>query len=167
MLQYTKRTKYIKLTNLFLLMSISKDIPLAEITLRRYEKPYNLPEREAIRKLCLSIGLLQPGDSRDIIVDILHVLLDARKEKRMLDFDTIAEGVVKKRKDENLPLKGVAPSNIRRQIRRLKEKYLVEKLQNGYRITEYENLSTLFRDKIEKLYLENILSRVREYFERW
>ena len=49
--------------------TISKDIPLAEITLRRYEKPYNLQKRELIRKLCLSIGLLQPGDSRDIIVE--------------------------------------------------------------------------------------------------
>ncbi len=51
-----------------------KDIPLGEITLRKYEKPYDAPKRELVRKVCLSLGLLQPGDSRDIIVDILLVL---------------------------------------------------------------------------------------------
>jgi len=53
-----------------------RDIPLAEITLRRYEKPYDSSKRELVRKICLSLGLLQPGDSRDIIVDILLVFKD-------------------------------------------------------------------------------------------
>ena len=35
----------------------SIDTPLCEITLRRYEKPYNLSKREIVRKLCLSFGL--------------------------------------------------------------------------------------------------------------
>ena len=48
---------------------VSRDIPLAEITLRRYEKPYDLNSRELVKKVCLSLGLLQPGDSRDVIVD--------------------------------------------------------------------------------------------------
>ena len=43
--------------------TISKDLPLSEITLRRYEKPYATNKRELTRKLCLSLGLLQPGDS--------------------------------------------------------------------------------------------------------
>ena len=51
---------------------VSKDIPLNEITLRRYEKP-NLQGRELVRKLCLSIGLLQPGDSRDVKIGRAHV----------------------------------------------------------------------------------------------
>ena len=58
---------------------ISKDIPLAEITLRKYERPANLSERELVRKLCLSVGLLQPGDSRDVVVDVLGVLIKAKK----------------------------------------------------------------------------------------
>ena len=58
-----------------------KDIPLSEITLRKYEKPNNLEKRELIRKICLSLGLLQLGDSRDIIVDILMVLVEANKNK--------------------------------------------------------------------------------------
>ena len=31
-----------------------KDIPLAEITLRKYEKPQSLEKRELVRKICLS-----------------------------------------------------------------------------------------------------------------
>ena len=50
---------------------VSRDTPLAEITLRRYEKPNLENRRDFIKKVCLSIGLLQPGDSRDVIVDIL------------------------------------------------------------------------------------------------
>ena len=62
-----------------------KDLPLGEITLRRYEKPYDSSQRELIRKVCLSLGLLQPGDSRDIIVDLLMVLEENRKEKKWMN----------------------------------------------------------------------------------
>jgi len=47
---------------------VSIDTPLAEITLRKYESPKGLEKRELVRKLCLSLGLLQPGDSRDVVV---------------------------------------------------------------------------------------------------
>ena len=71
--------------------TIAKDMPLAEITLRRYEKPANLSERELVRKLCLSVGLLQPGDSRDVIVDVLNVLIKAKKmQKNILALYTAA-----------------------------------------------------------------------------
>ena len=54
--------------------TVSKEVPLAEITLRKYEKPYNLKDRDLVKKLCLSIGLLQPGDSRDVIVDVNYLV---------------------------------------------------------------------------------------------
>ena len=54
---------------------VAKDLPLAEITLRKYAKPYRLDDRELVKKLCLSIGLLQSGDSRDVVVDVLHAIL--------------------------------------------------------------------------------------------
>ena len=57
---------------------ISRDTPLAEITLRRYEKP-TMSGRDLVRKFCLSVGLLQHGDSRDVVVDILFVLLQAKQ----------------------------------------------------------------------------------------
>lgn len=145
-------------------MVISKDTPLAEITLRRYEKPYDMPRRELIKKLCLSVGLLQPGDSRDIIVDVLHVLLEAKKSKKGLDSEEIQNLVVDFRKDRKLPLKGVAPSNIRRQVKRLRDIFLIEKVDNKYRISEFEDLEIIFNQKIEKYFLDNILARVREYF---
>ena len=145
--------------------TISKESPLAEITLRKYEKPSKSSERELVRKLCLSVGLLQPGDSRDIIVDILHVLLNAKKEKKELSSQDIEKIVISERKKQNLPLNGIASSNIRRQIRRLRELFLVEKVKNSYRITEFEDLTVIFEEKIRKFYLESIVGRVKEYFE--
>lgn len=145
--------------------TISRESPLAEITLRRYEKPSKLGERELVRKLCLSIGLLQPGDSRDIIVDILHVFLKAKKEKKELSSEEIEDLVIAERKKNNFPLNGIASSNIRRQIKRLRDIFLVEKVRNSYRVAEFEDLDVIFEEKIRKFYLESIVSRVKEYFE--
>lgn len=140
---------------------VAKDEPLAEITLRRYEKPYEMPRRDLIRKLCLSIGVLQPGDSRDVIVDVLQVLLDGKE----LGSEEIKKRVIKLREEQSLPLIGIASSNIRRQIKRLRDIHLVEKKANNYRITENEKLSVIFEQRIEKFVLPQILQRVKEYFE--
>lgn len=144
--------------------TISRDIPLSEITLRRYEKPVGLSERDLLRKLCLSIGLLQTGDSRDVVVDVLQALLRARSEKKTLAVPVLLQQVIALRTQYGLPLKGVAPSNIRRQLKRLRELFLAEKMGTSYRITEFESLSTLFDQKIKNLYLSNIVQRVDEYF---
>ena len=141
--------------------TISKDTPLAEITLRKYEQPYNLSKRELIKKLCLSIGLLQPGDSRNIIVDILLTLIE---EKRLLSSEEIQNKVIELRKKENLPLKGIAGSNIRRQLKRLKDLFLIENVKNSYRINENEALINIFEEKIERFYIKSILDRIKEYF---
>jgi hypothetical protein len=146
-------------------MVISKDTPLAEITLRRYEKPSDLPRRELIKRLCLSVGLLQPGDSRDIIVDILYVLLEAKRDKKGLDSEEIQNLVIDVRNEHKLPLKGVAPSNIRRQIKRLRDLFLIEKVDSKYRVSEFEDLEVIFDQKIEKYFLDNILGRVKDYFK--
>ena len=63
--------------------------PLAEITLRKYETPYKLGKRELAKKICLSLGLLQTSDNRDVIVDILLVLIEAQKNKESLDVEEI------------------------------------------------------------------------------
>ena len=141
--------------------TISKDTPLAEITLRRYEKPSNLKGRDLVRKLCLSIGLLQPGDSRDVIVDVLNAILTAKKE---LDSKEIEELVKEERKKHSLPMLGIAGSNIRRQLKRLKDMFLIESISNKYRVTENASLEEIFEEKIEKFYLESIKNRVKEYF---
>ena len=141
---------------------ISKDTPLAELSLRRYEKPQNLGRRELIRKLCLSMGLLQPGDSRDVVVDVLFVLLANQQE---LGSEEIKSKVIEIREEEKLPLQGVASSNIRRQLLRLRELYLVEKVKNNYRITENTSLSEIFNEKLESFLLPSILKRLKEYLK--
>jgi len=146
--------------------TISKDIPLAEITLRRYERPADLSERELVRKLCLSIGLLQPGDSRDIIVDILAVMVRAKKNQKNLTSDEICHLVIQERKNLKLPMLGIASSNIRRQLKRLKDILLVEKRLNAYRISEHSHLVEIFEEKIEKILLSSISSRIKEYLKK-
>ena len=142
---------------------VAKDTPLSEITLRKYEKPSPMSERLVVRKVCLSLGVLQPGDSRDVIVDIFHVLLKARKRKKFLTAKQLEDEVIKCRTKTNTPLLGIAGSNIRRQLRRLKELMLVEKVNNGYRISEFMTLTELYENKIEKFYLNSISERIKEY----
>ena len=144
--------------------TISKDTPLSEITLRRYEKPSVTSKRDLTRKVCLSIGLLQPGDSRDIIVDILQVLMDNKNEQIFMNSEEIKEKVILSRKKQKLPLKGIASSNVRRQLKRLRDIYLVENIRNQYRIAEFEELHVIFKKQIKDFYLKNILERVEDYF---
>jgi hypothetical protein len=140
-----------------------KEVPLSEITLRRYEKPYEMSRRELVRKVCLSLGLLQPGDSRDIIVDIFFVLEDARKNKQWLSSFQIRDKVEEARKSNSLEIKGLAESNIRRQLKRLRDAMLVDKQENQYRISEFAPISELFTNKIEKFLIPQSLERIKEY----
>lgn len=140
-----------------------RDIPLSEVTLRKYEKPYDAPKREVVRKVCLSLGLLQPGDSRDVIVDILLVLEDAKKQKIMLSSFEIKDKVDALRKQNSLEAKGLAESNIRRQLKRLRDAMLAEKLENKYRLSEFMSISEIFTTKIEKFLVPQIIERIKEY----
>ena len=147
-------------------MKVARDTPLMELTLRRYERPSNLNERELVRKFCLSIGLLQPGDSRDVVVDVLYVLLAAKKHRKKLSSEDIKDEVIVVRTNYNRPMIGIASSNIRRQIKRLKDILIVEKVRNSYRITEFADLSENFENKIEQFILPTIVGRVKEYFKK-
>ena len=144
---------------------ISRDTPLAEITLRRYEKP-TMNERELVRKFCLSVGLLQPGDSRDVVVDILHVLLQAKQRGEQLHSEEIKNAVIKERKRAGVPPLGIAASNIRRQLKRIKDLHLIETNANLYRITEFGELHELFEEKVEQFLLKSVIGRVKEYLKR-
>ena len=140
-----------------------KEEPLGEITLRKYEKPYQLSFRELVKKICLGLGLLQPGDSRDIVVDILLVLLNAKKQKKEMNLEEIKKGVIELRNKANLELKGIADSNIRRQLKKLSNIFIVEKKANKYRVSEFESLKKIFEEKIEKFYIVSIVERIKEY----
>ena len=144
--------------------TISRDTPLAEVTLRKYEKPSTLEGRELVRKFCLSIGLLQPGDSRDVVVDVLHVFLQ-NKEKEFTSVE-VERLVIENREKHKLNVLGVAPSNIRRQILRLRDVFILEKNANTYRINEGATLKELFIEKFEKYYFNSIMQRVKEYVNK-
>lgn len=146
-------------------MADFSETPLMEITLRRYELPHNLSERNTLKKICLSLGLLQPGDSRDVIVDILLVLEKAKKKKKALSAIEIKEELVQIRKKNDLSLDGTADSNIRRQLKRLRDRFLVEKVRNNYRILEFMSLEDIFENKIKKIILDSVLARNKEYFD--
>lgn len=140
-----------------------KELPLGEITLRRYEKPYESSKRDLVRKVCLSLGLLQPGDSRDIIIDLLLVLEDARKIRAWLNSFEIRDKVEEIRKQNSLEIKGLAESNIRRQLKRLRDSMLVDKQENKYRLSEFAPLSEIFETKIEKFLIPQTVERIKEY----
>ncbi len=105
---------------------------------------------------------MQPGDSRDVVVDVFQVLIDSRKE---LSSEEVEKLVVENRKKNKLKLLGIAPSNIRRQLKRLRDIFFVEKVANNYRISENARLTELFEEKIEKFYVRTIMDRVKEYLE--
>lgn len=144
---------------------ISRDTPLAEITLRKYEKP-TMSERELVRKFCLSIGLLQPGDSRDVVVDVLHVLLKAKQRSEELHSEEIKNKVMEERRNLRLPMLGIASSNIRRQLKRIKDLHLIETNANLYRVAEFGELSEIFEEKVENFILKSVLGRVKEYIKK-
>lgn len=143
-----------------------KDIPLGEIILRKYEKPYESSRRELVRKVCLSLGLLQPGDSRDIIVDLLLALEEARKTRTWLSSFEIRDKVETIRKENSLENKGLAESNIRRQLKRLRDNMLADKQENKYRISEFAPLSEIFENKIEKFLIPQTIERIKEYLNK-
>ncbi|MAG02392.1 hypothetical protein CMI42_03575 [Candidatus Pacearchaeota archaeon] len=140
-----------------------KDLPLSEITLRKYERPAGLEKRELVRKICLSLGLLQLGDSRDVIVDILLVLIDANKKKEKISSEEVGKRVDKIRKEYSLDVKGIAESNIRRQLKRLIDRMLIERIGNNYHLTEQLELREIFENNIEKFVIPQIIERVKDY----
>ena len=142
-----------------------KDIPLSEITLRKYEKPVGLEKRELVRKICLSLGLLQLGDSRDVIVDILLVLVNANKNKENLSSDEIGKRSEELRKKYSLETKGLAESNIRRQLKRLRDAMLIERFGNEYYLTEHSSLNEIFKNNIERFIIPQTIKRIKEYLE--
>lgn len=146
--------------------TISREVPLSEITLRRYEKPSeNLSGRELMRKVCLALGLLQPGDSRDVVVDVLHVIVDYSKRRKFVTMTELVEYVSVYRTNAKVGVLGSTLSNITRQVRRLKELGIVEKQLRGYRVREFSSLSDVFDEHVKDVYLTSITKRVEAYLK--
>jgi hypothetical protein len=143
-----------------------KEVPLSEITLRKYERPYDTSKRAIVRKICLSLGLLQPGDSRDVIVDILLALEDARVNRKELSSFDVQKKVKQIRETNSMNHMGLAESNIRRQLKRLRDLMLVDKINNRYKLSEFEPLSRLFEERIEKFLVPQTIERIKDYLVR-
>lgn len=141
---------------------ISKDRPLAEITLRKYEKPSQMERRELVRKICLSLGLLQPGDSRDVVVDVMQAFLDVKTPQSA---EEIVVWVASNRESKGLAMQGIAGSNIRRQIKRIKDLMIIEKTGTKYSLAEGMDLRTIFMERIERYHLAPIKERIIEYLD--
>ncbi|RMD58646.1 hypothetical protein D6825_00110 [Candidatus Woesearchaeota archaeon] len=124
--------------------------------LRRLEHPYRFSGRELVRRLCLSVGLVQESDSRDVVVDILHSLL---RSDVPLSHSEIARSVCTLRQRAGLDLKGCALSNIRRQTLRLRRFGFVEQCSRKYRAA---NIVDAF-ENFEKIYLSDMIRRVKDY----
>jgi hypothetical protein len=128
-----------------------KDIPLQEITLRKYESPAGLERKEIMRKFLLSVGLLQPGESRDVIVNIFELLHNSKGTG--LEPTEILNALGAQR--------GASAPNIRRQLRRMKDLKLVEKRQDGYHICE--SIPAVVENFIEPFVVKQTVERLKEY----
>lgn len=135
-----------------------KDIPLDNITIRRFESSYNDNLKELCRKFLISIGLLQIGESRDIINELFYQFILAAKDKVYLPIDKII--IVFEKKE------GGTGSNIRRHLRRLKDLNIIEKTPNGYRIVEFKPLNIIFKENIVEQLITPTIKRINEYAEK-
>jgi predicted transcriptional regulator len=73
---------------------------------------------------------------------------------------------MEERKTLGLPMLGIASSNIRRQLKRIKDLHLIETNANLYRITEWSDLSELFEEKVENFILKSVMSRIKDYLNK-
>ncbi len=135
-------------------MSVYKDVPITEITLRRFEKPPSDLDA-CIRRFCMSLGILQSGDSRDVIVDIMKLFIRAKNKQQLLSIEIIFS-LLKDRKGATMP-------NIRRHVRRLREIGLVEKYTLGYRIKEFMSITEFMQRHYKPFLLDPTVERVMEY----
>ncbi|MDD5417586.1 MAG: hypothetical protein PHW96_01695 [Candidatus Nanoarchaeia archaeon] len=139
--------------------TVSKETPISEITLRKFEKPYVNEPRQLMRKFCISLGLLQPGDSRDIIVDLMLLFNAAKKQKVILTPDVIYKNMANHSVDKI----GMAPSNIRRHLKRLKDMKFIEKYGIGYRTCEWMSFEEMVDRHIHEFLIKPALERIKEY----
>lgn len=137
-------------------MRRAREIPIAEITLRKFEKPYEKDLISLLRKFCISLGLLQPGDSRDIVVYILEFLLRARNEKKLVSIEEIRDYLKEKK------LSGLTIQNLRRHIRKLENIHIVDRVGEKVRIKEWMELGEIMKE-IQEYLVNPIFSRVEEY----
>ncbi|PIO00107.1 hypothetical protein COT72_03020 [archaeon CG10_big_fil_rev_8_21_14_0_10_43_11] len=145
---------------------VSRLHPLLEFTLRKLEKPFTTNYRELVRAFCVSIGLVQPADSRDVIVDVLVALLKYRPKQKLLYTQDVQKIVSDYRAHIGLPVVGVSQSNILRALKILRTKGIAEVVSGGYRIREWSLLTTVFETHLQEYLIKTTIERIKEYSDR-
>lgn len=133
-----------------------KDRPLSGISLNEFERPTN-DYNVNIRRLCISLGLVSPGESRIAIVHILDILLKTRKKNPdgLDSYELIKELYKKKTK--------IVYANILRDLRKLMAVGIVEKRNGHYRIKENMRLDEIISSFIKPYLIDRTLSKIEEY----
>ena len=131
------------------------EAPLSEITLRKYESPTGKQgKEELLRKILMSLGLLQPGDGREGIVQVFLKVLELKESTT----EEIFEKLDKK----------MAISGIRRHLARLEEINLVMRKEKKYRLVE-SNLSASVDYAAKKMDtdVKAVFERIEEYAKKF
>ncbi len=135
---------------------VYKDRPLTGISLNEFEKP-GQDYATNLRRFCISIGVISPGESRIAVVKILDILLRAKnKEPDGLD----SRQLIKDLHQANVK---IVYANILRDLRKLIAIGLVEKRGNRYRIKENLPLKDLLSSFVKPYIIDRILNRVEDY----
>lgn len=129
------------------------DLPLSEITLRKFERPENIDRKTIIRRFCISLGLVNPGETRAGLVEIFEILLASREPLR-------AEEIAEKLQNK------LALSGIRRHLRRLEQIKLVEHRNQRYSLAEGQDLVYSLKFVVKEYVVEDIFNRIVEYAEK-
>jgi hypothetical protein len=133
-----------------------KDRPLSGIALNEFERPTN-DYNTNIRRFCISLGLVSPGESRIAIVYLLDILLKARKKRpEGLDSYEIIKELYKRK------IK-IVYANILRDLRKLIAVGLVEKRNSLYRIKENLKLDEIITSFIKPYIIDRMLGKIEEY----
>jgi Fe2+ or Zn2+ uptake regulation protein len=133
-----------------------KDRPLSGISLNEFERPTN-DYNTNIRRLCISLGLVRPGESRIAIVYILDILLKARKKRPngMDSYEIIKELYKKKVR--------IVYANILRDLRKLISVGIVERRNSFYRVRENMKLDEIMTSFVKPYIIDRTLSKIEEY----
>lgn len=136
-----------------------KDKPLAGISLNEFEKPGS-DYMSNLRRFCISLGVISPGESRVAIVHILDLLLKTRKkDPEGLDSYAIIKELYQ------IDVK-IVYANILRDLRKLIAVGIVERRENRYRIKENMGLKELLDTFVKPYIIDKILKRIDEYAEK-
>lgn len=133
-----------------------KDRPLYRVVLSEFEKP-SADYFSNLRRFCISLGLVNPGESRIGIVYILDILLRSRKDK---PGGLSSYEMIRKLYNNNVR---IVYANILRDLRKLIAAGLVEKINGNYRIKENLDLLEILDKFVKPYIIDRILKKIEEY----